>query len=407
MHAERNQSALEPTKPKQLRTKYERGIYRRQTRDGKTRWEIAYTDRSGKQRWETVASLAEARTRRAELVSKPVDERVGPSRVLFAEFAESWLDGRVKVQPRTRAYNRPALDLVLIPRFGRCRLAAIDADAIVKLTRDLEREGLHALDQERPVRGLSASSVSNYLKPLRGILALAVRRRLLASNPFDVLLPDDRPLRAEAAPAFVWSTEAVDALLAAAERIAQRNTSKADYTPLLRLTATLGLRLGEVLGLQWQDFDKAADDGAGVLHVRRQWLAAGTYGPPKTSKAVRSIPLPPDVSDELIALRLASSSSLDDDPVFGSVTGSPLGHRNVARRGFEAARDEAKLPESLTFHDLRHAAASRLIRAGLDPVTVAAVLGHADATTTLRVYGHLWDRGRTATAVRAALADEA
>ena len=226
MHAERNQSALEPTKPKQLRTKYERGIYRRQTRDGKTRWEIAYTDRSGKQRWETVASLAEARTRRAELVSKPVDERVGPSRVLFAEFAESWLDGRVKVQPRTRAYNRPALDLVLIPRFGRCRLAAIDADAIVKLTRDLEREGLHALDQERPVRGLSASSVSNYLKPLQGILALAVRRRLLASNPFDVLLPDDRPLRAEAAPAFVWSTEAVDALLAAAERIAQRNSRR-------------------------------------------------------------------------------------------------------------------------------------------------------------------------------------
>jgi integrase len=199
-----------------------------------------------------------------------------------------------------------------------------------------------------------------------------------------VLLPDDRPLRIESVPAFVWSPEAVDSLLAGAGRVAAKAVSKFDYTPLLRITAMLRLRLGEVLGLQWQDFDKAADNGAGVLHVRRQWLTSGVYGPPKTAKAVRSIPLPPGVRDDLIALRLASSFSRDDDPVFASVSGSPLGHRNVARRGFETARDEAKLPESVTFHDLRHAAASRLIRAGLDPVTVAGVLGHADATTTLR-----------------------
>ncbi len=45
------------------------------------------------------------------------------------------------------------------------------------------------------------------------------------------------------------------------------------------------------------------------------------------------------------------------------------GHRNVLRRGFEPAREAAKLPSSLTLHDLRHAAASRLINAHLDPVT--------------------------------------
>jgi integrase len=67
------------------------------------------------------------------------------------------------------------------------------------------------------------------------------------------------------------------------------------------------------------------------------------------------------------------------------------------------ARDLAGLPGSLTFHDLRHAAASRLIGARLDPVTVAAVLGHEDPTVTLRVYAHLWDRERTDDAVRIAL----
>jgi integrase len=57
-----------------------------------------------------------------------------------------------------------------------------------------------------------------------------------------------------------------------------------------------------------------------------------------------------------------------------------------------AARDLAGLPASLTFHDLRHAA-SRLIDAGLDPVTVAAVLGHDDPTVTLRIYAHKFKWG--------------
>jgi integrase len=40
----------------------------------------------------------------------------------------------------------------------------------------------------------------------------------------------------------------------------------------------------------------------------------------------------------------------------------------------------------VTFHDRRHAAASRVIASGLDPVSVAAVLGHGDPTITLKVY---------------------
>jgi len=106
----------------------------------------------------------------------------------------------------------------------------------------------------------------------------------------------------------------------------------------------------------------------------------------------------------LIALRLASRFSQDGDPIFASGKGSPQGHRNATRRGFEPARDLAGLPGDVTFHDLRHAAASRLIRAGLDPITVASVMGHEDATVTLAVYGHLYDRRRTDEAVRQALA---
>jgi integrase len=53
-------------------------------------------------------------------------------------------------------------------------------------------------------------------------------------------------------------------------------------------------------------------------------------------------------------------------------------------------------------HDLRHAAASVYIASGLTPVDVAALLGHSDASVTLRIYAHLYERSDVAARVRAA-----
>jgi hypothetical protein len=101
----------------------EKGIYRRWNADGKLVHEIAYLDRTGRQRWETVATsrVTDARRRRAELVSKRPEQRQAPSRETFAEVAEAWFEAKSpKLRDRTRAYYRQALDLVLLPRFGRC-----------------------------------------------------------------------------------------------------------------------------------------------------------------------------------------------------------------------------------------------------------------------------------------------
>jgi integrase len=378
----------------------ERGIYRRETSSG-TVYEFNYTDSVGKTRWSTTRTLKEAREGRgAKLAAVARGERVVKSTATVAELAESWFEARsARVRKRTSDYYRQSLDLVVLPSFGRMKIAAVDVDCIAKLIRDLEREGLHAIDATRPVRPLGRSSVVNYLKPLNGVLALALRRGLIAANPFALLTSDDRPVREDEKPAHEWTDAEVAALLAASASLAARPVSKYDYTPVLRFVALLGLRKGEALGLRWEDFDRD-----GYLDVRRQWLDTREFGPTKTRAGVRRIALPAEVRDELIGMRLASRFSLDTDPIFASKSGSPLGHRNVSRRGFEAARDLAELPSDLTLHDLRHAAASRLIAAGLDPVTVAAVLGHEDATVTLSIYGHLYDRRRNDEAVRRALA---
>jgi integrase len=378
----------------------ERGIFKRETRRGVV-YEFVYTDQ-GKQYWKTCRRLQDARNERAAKIAAVArGERVAPSKATIAEIAETWYEQKQpKLRARTSKAYRRALDIVIIPRFGRWKVQQIDADAIVRLIRDLQREGLHALDTSIKARPLGASSVDNYLKPLQGVLAFAVRRGMIPASPFQVLTPDDRPVKAEKQKAHEWTDDDVNAVLAASAKLAAEQERRYDYTPLLRLVAALGLRKGEALGLQWRDFDK----DAGVLHVQRQWLISGEYGPTKTKAGTRAIALPADLRDELIALRLRSDFSLDEHPMFASMTGTPLGHRNVLRRGWEPARDAAKLPASLTLHSLRHAAASRLINAGLDPVTVAAVLGHEDANVTLRIYGHLYNRKRTDDDVRKALA---
>jgi integrase len=68
------------------------------------------------------------------------------------------------------------------------------------------------------------------------------------------------------------------------------------------------------------------------------------------------------------------------------------------------ARDDVGL-EGMRFHDLRHGFASALISAGCSVKAVQRALGHASASTTLDVYGHLWpgDEDRIRAAVDQAL----
>jgi integrase len=394
-----------PEARKIVREKVAVGVYRRVTSSGDVRHEFSYLDRSGKQKWETTSGgLREAKRLRAEKMSKRPEERRAPSRETFADVAALWWEQkRTKVRPATQRSYEDAVRLVLLPNFGRWPIRLIDADSIAALLRDLEREGLHCIDRERPKRPLSRSAVLAYTKPLAQTLAYAARRGLIASNPWLLLTKDDRPVQGEAAPIFEWTSEAIDALLSASRRLATTDATSYDFSVLLTVAVVLGLRLGEILGLRWEDFDREA----GELRVARQWLKTREYGPPKTRAGVRTLALPSDLVRELVALRLRSSFSSDESPIFASTAGLPLAHRNVTRHGFEAARDLAGLPSSLSFHSTRHASASRMIDARLDPVTVAGVLGHGDPHVTLKVYAARFDRQRKDDAVRAALAGAA
>lgn len=95
--------------------------------------------------------------------------------------------------------------------------------------------------------------------------------------------------------------------------------------------------------------------------------------------------------------RLKHGWANDDNLVFTTERGGPL-HRRVVWDAFkERARRAGARP--IRYHDPRHACATLMMTGGEELAVISMVLGHADYSTTLRVYAHLDpDRARVAAA---------
>ena len=162
-----------------------------------------------------------------------------------------------------------------------------------------------------------------------------------------------------------------------------------------------GLRLGEVLGLRWQDVDFEA----GVVRVRWQLSRDRHLEEPKTPQSVREVVLMPGLARVLRQHQLASSFSRAEHFVFSTERGGPMLWRNVTRRAFGAAVERAGLDAGgkrrPTFHDLRRTFGSLLIYQGEDVVYVSRQMGHSSPKVTLEIYAHLFNAREHADRARA------
>ncbi len=108
--------------------------------------------------------------------------------------------------------------------------------------------------------------------------------------------------------------------------------------------------------------------------------------PLKTDGSSQPIPIPKD-----LALMLAASvQRYGTDMVVTNGAGKPYRTHLIYQAIADVRGQVEGLPESFTFHDLRHYFASLLIASGADVKTVQARLRHASAVTTLDTYAHLW-----------------
>jgi integrase len=252
------------------------------------------------------------------------------------------------------------------------------ADRIVRELGDVPIEDVtpEMLERWKASLGLSNRSVAKYLVILHGIFKRAMRVWGLPRNP---VVDVERPRYRVSDDLEAFSPEEVWALVRAAG-------SEQDAA-LFMAAAFTGLRMGELLALQWRDVDFAGE----AIRVRRSYNIHGGLGTPKSGR-VRSVPMVPDVAQALARLSSREDFVGDEELVFPSELGR-FQDASSLRVRYKRALARAEL-RALRFHDLRHTFGTLAVRRAEVPA-VQAWMGHANIQTTMR-YVHHRDRGEEA-----------
>ena len=230
-------------------------------------------------------------------------------------------------------------------------------------------------------------SSAHYVYFVSSVFDYAVRMQLVKDNPCrNVTLPTQEDKERD-----VYTLEEVQKMLSLFEKESEANYK---YTIFFTLAAFTGLRRGELLGLEWKDFDWETQ----LMKVVRtsEWTKEkGIYtDTPKTRSSKRVLKLPIDLCNKLKEFKLwqdgykasIGSKWVESDRLFTKWNGEPMGMRSPYKY-FEKLCKRTGM-RFVNVHSFRHFNATAMILNGVDVKTVQTCLGHNDANTTLSIYAH-------------------
>ena len=368
---------------------------RRVNPSGKVMWLARYTGRDGRRHvakppWNggkgTFARKHEAQAAidwAYEQEERGVPERVG-------RYVATWTDRHPRSR-RTNATNRHRISRVLeVELEGR----AFSDWPLRELRR---RHANELVDHLLTVQGRAHTGVQNILRTLSAMAEDAITDEVADVNfvrGVRVRANDPR-IRGETRPARVFS-------FAEMHRFASHGGA---HEAMLRVFSDCGLRLGEVLGLERDDFDGEE------FHLRGSaYASVFTAGDQPTKKHVRTVPCPPSTAALIRVLpvridtpllfpapcgRIWHESNFRRD-VWSPAVAAYLG---VFRRQGETSKQftgrcRAEIRASkraIRPHDCRHSWISHLRAAGIDDADLADVAGHT-VETMIGTYTHALGR---------------
>lgn len=304
-----------------------------------------------------------------------------------ADLMTAWLAEVVKptVRPKTYRSYEQISRVHIVPALGRVKVQQLDARQVQAF--------LHSRTS------CSARTVGYIRGILRRAIGQAMKWDWVTRNVVTLTTPPK--IERKEPPAF--TVEQARTLLAAFDghRLG----------PLFTVQLGLGLRIGEALGLRWEDVRLDEDDSGGVLTVRYQLQRQeGKFVlvPPKSRAGNRVIELPGFVAEALLRQLQWHEAwrekwhevGLKNELGLVFVTGqaTPFGERNV-RRDFVKLLAKAGI-ERMRVHDMRHLCASLLLAKGVPARVVMEILGHSQISLTMNTYSHVLP-GATGAAARA------
>lgn len=320
--------------------------------------------------------------RQAVLFEEKCKSGGGDPHITFEKFAEKWFQEYAASHLKAKTIHE-------YKWLTRRTYAAIGHIRLDKLKPRHFREFFAMLAEpgqnERTGEPLSPKSIWNHYAFCSSVMGYAVKNELIDRNPCSAAAPK----------------KPVSKIRFLDDQQAQKLLEALEGEPmedrvLFTLALLTGYRRGELLGLEWPD----VDFDSGVITIRRTSQYTNDRGvytdTPKTTSSARSTKISPDLVELLRRYKLEqattrlergdywASSWIEHPRLFTQQDGTPI-HPNTVEGRLARILDRAGLPK-VSLHSLRHTNATLLITGGVDIRTVAARLGHTQASTTLNIY---------------------
>lgn len=311
----------------------------------------------------------------------------------FEDFVEMWKRdyGEKELAPSTYTRYLGMLNSRIIPYFSHFHVDKIKPtdimqfyDLLSKDTQIVRRKNNNGKKTGKP---LSSKTIAEHHRLLHAMLQKAVYWQLILSNPAERVQPPKtrKPKRR------YYDDEQSKALVS---NLMELTEDQIKYKVAILLTLFTGVRLGELMGLEWDDIN--FKDGIVCVNRSSQYLAEkGVFTKtPKTESSIREVGIPDFVVSLLEEYKLWYDNQkefcgelwIDSNRLFVQADGKPM-HPSTISKWFVKFVEQIGLPV-INFHGLRHTNATLLIAQNIEVPIVSARLGHAQLTTTLNFYVH-------------------
>ena len=285
----------------------------------------------------------------------------------YTDWLGQWLENYIRPSVKVRTYERYKLiaELHIMEGVGNEELDALTPFVLQRFIVELLHSG-----NKKTGGGLSANSVNAVISVIQSSLKTAHLLGLAKEYAADKI---KRPKLAE---------KPVECFTIAEQKQIEQAilNGKKDKLYGILLCLYSGLRIGELIALQWSDIDFTK----GILTVSKSCHDSKNgliIDEPKTATSRRVIPLPKQLLPILKDVKKRSDSSF-----VVSADGKPVSVRSY-QRSFELLLKKLKIPHK-GFHSLRHTFATRALECGMDVKTLSEILGHKNPTVTLNRYAH-------------------
>ena len=296
-------------------------------------------------------------------------------RMTLGEWLDKWLDEYMifTIRESTLDSYRAMVKNQVKPFIGGKQIASLTTADMQKFYNKIKKEGRV---REHPIHGktLADSMVRGVHMMLHEALDTAVKERLIAKNPTNgTTVPKCNYPEKQ-----ILGDSQLDTFLEAIK-------GEEYWDAFFYVEVMTGLRRGEICGLKWQDINFEENKLQVKRSVSVKKGGGVSIGETKTETGVRCIQMPPSVAELLKSKKQTAITEWvfphflhPEQPI------SPA----TAYRKLKIILKHAGLP-LIRFHDLRHTFATHATHGGVDPKTLAGILGHTNASFTLDTYTHV------------------